>query len=134
MHTHIPPSILHMLRTIMTTRALPAPDPRVMGVVGFYEWVVTQPKSPKVPPVFGGFVCECEDAIMPGLEENQNAHTMHNQQLTSIKKLTPSRQRLHLQENHSLITRWETGDDCLVKINSCRYVVFGELPYTIAAA
>ena len=56
---------------------------------------------------------------------------MHTQ---SSKKLTPARQCLHLQENHSLVTRWVSGNDCLVKIHVFRDVVLGELPLTIATA
>ena len=56
---------------------------------------------------------------------------MHTQ---SSKKLTPAHQCLHLQENHSLVTRWVSGNDCLVKIDVFRDVVLGELPSTIATA
>jgi len=47
-------------------------------------------------------------------------------------KLTPSRERLHLYENHPLITRREAGNKCLVEIELFRNVVNGSLPFAVA--
>ena len=47
-------------------------------------------------------------------------------------KLTPSRERLHLYENHPLITRWKAGNKCLVEMELFRNVINGSLPFAVA--
>mmetsp|Transcript_33349 Transcript_33349/g.80663 ORF Transcript_33349/g.80663 Transcript_33349/m.80663 type:complete len:243 (+) Transcript_33349:703-1431(+) len=46
----------------------------------------------------------------------------------------PSRQRLHLDEDHSLIPRGEAGDDSLLEVDAIRNFVRGRLPFAVAAA
>ena len=81
-----------------------------------------------------GRVLPAPDSFMVGivgLDERMVAHSESPK--IPIILGGPPRQRLHLQENHALVTGWVASNNCLVKIDVCWNVVFGKFPFTIAA-
>lgn len=81
-----------------------------------------------------GRVLPAPDSLMVGivgLDERMVAHSESPK--IPIILGGPPRQRLHLQENHALVTGWVASNNCLVKIDVCWNVVFRKFPFTIAA-